>query len=351
MDLKTIAKLAGVSTSTVSRVISGKGGIRKEKTDKILRIAQEIGYRKNFVAHSMKTGKTLTIGVLISDISFPFYPAIVKGIENTLENNDYSMLLANSQEDSEREAKNLHNFLERKVEGIIISPIQDSVNEDYFWELKKKSVPFVVIDRKYDYIQCDFIGVDDKHGAYLAVKHLIELGHKKIGIITGPLDTYTGRQRLEGFKDALVENGIMLKKEYIEQGSYKGDQKEIGKQKVLYLLSQEPGITAIFCSTDYFAIGALAALKQLGKKVPQDVSVIGFAGFEETQYTQPALTTVSQPGYEIGQTAAMRILQIIKENNQNINNEDKKTKSILLKTKLIIRESTSYAPKKIGERR
>jgi len=343
-NIKTIAKLVGVSPSTVSRVLSGKNKRRNSKAEKIIEIAEKLGYKKNLLAKSIRTGKSYTIGVIISDISFSFYPEIIKGIEDTLLERNYALILKNSLEDSEREKNAIHNLVERQVEGIIISPITEDVNEEYFWELKEKKIPFVVIDRYYPFVNCDFVGVDDRHGGYIATKYLIELGHKNIGMVSGPLKTYTGKERFEGYKDALLEFGIKFNQEYLVEGIY-GNYEEVlkvGKEKTEELLKRAPEITAIFYGTDILAIGGLEYLKEKGIKVPDDISIIGFADLVESKLCEPKLTTVRQPKYEIGKISAELILKKI-ENKENLNN-DKKEK-IFLKTELVIRDSTAKLKK------
>ena len=336
-NLQTIAELAQVSPSTVSRVLSGKNKRETAQGGRILKLAEELGYKRDFIAKSMRTGRTFMIGVLISDISGSFYPKIVLAIQDTLIEHGYSILLSNSKENAEREAKSLHNFVERRVEAIIISPIQDEVNENYFLELKKHGIPFVVIDRHYPYVNCDFVGVDDRHGAYLAGKHLIGLGHERMGVIAGPLNTYTGKERLQGFKDALLEHGLELKQEYMVEGSYSPGIGS-GRKKVKELIAQARDITAIFCSGDPLAIGALRGLREMNINVPEDISLVGFAGIPETEFVEPPLTTVQQPMYEIGKESASLVLRKIEEVREG---EEARKETRLLKTELVIRNSTA----------
>jgi len=350
VNIKTIAKLADVSPSTVSRVLSGKNKKTNSNTERIYEIAEKLGYKKNLLAKGVRTGKSYTVGVIITDISFSFYPEIIKGMEDTLSERNYALILKNTREDSEREKNAIHNLVERQVEGIIIAPIIENVNEDYFWELKKKNIPFVVIDRYYPYINCDFVGVDDRHGAYIAIKYLIELGHRNIGIVTGPLKTYTGKERFEGYKDAFLEFGIKFNPEYVKEGIY-GNYEEvikIGMQKTKELIEKSPEITAIFYGTDILAIGGLKYLKEKGIKIPEEISIIGFADLIEARLSEPELTTVRQPKYEIGKISAEMILKKI-EMKEGLNNRDEK-KKIFLKTELVIRNSVAK-PKKKNKRR
>lgn len=336
VTVKTIAEITGFSPSTVARVVSGRGGVRKEKAEKILRVAKEIGYRRNFIAHSMKTGRSYTLGVLIPDISYPFYPLIVRGICDTVEKEGYMVIIGNSYNIPEKEARNIHSLLERQIEGLIIAPIQESVNEEYFHELHSKNIPLIVIDRKYTHIKTDFVGVDDRYGAYSAVEYLISLGHKKIGIISGPLNSYTGIERFKGYRDAIIKNNLKFKKEFVMEMSYQKGEEE--GYKAMKELIKKTEITAVFCATDSFAIGAMRAIREEGLKIPDDISVIGFADLFGAEYTQPPLTTVYQPKYEIGVKAAELFLRRIKEKYEG--KTSKKKEEIYLKTNLIIRNST-----------
>jgi len=334
ITVKTIAELTGYSPSTVARVVSGRGGVRKEKAEHILKVAKQIGYRRNFLAHSVKTGKSYTVGVLIPDISYPFYPMIVRGICDTLEEAGYMVLIANSYNIPEKEAKNIHTLLERQIEGLIIAPIQENVNKEYFHELNSKNIPLIVIDRKYSYVKSDFVGIDDKYGAYLATEYLISLGHKKIGMITGPLDSYTGKGRFEGYKKAITQNGLKFRKNYVVETRYEEGEKA-GYEAMKKLLKNSK-ITAVFCASDSLAVGAMEAIKEEGLKIPDDISVIGFADLFGSQYVNPPLTTVYQPKYELGVKAAELFLKRIKEKKKG---KKSKKEEIYLETKLIIRNS------------
>jgi LacI family transcriptional regulator len=333
INVKTIAELANVSPVTVSRILRGKNKRITKTTEKIKSIAQQLGYKKNLIARSLKTGKSWSIGVLISEINSSFFPEIIDGIESVLYKKGYGMILANTHENPEIEAQGLHNFVSRQVNGIIISPIIDNINEQYFWELKQREIPLVVIDRKYPFVQCDFVGVEDKLGAKNGVNYLIKSGHIKIGMLTGPLNSYTGKERLEGYKEALMENGIEFKKRYIVEGSYV-NLINIGIEKGKELIQKSPDITAIFCGTDETAIGVIKYLKKIGKKIPEDISILGFGDLPIATMVEPQLTTIKQPLYEIGKQAALLLCEKIEETNKN----EKQT--ILLKTELIIREST-----------
>lgn len=332
MGLKQIAKIAGVSPATVSRVLSGKNKRENEKTRRIKEIAARLKYRKNLIAAGMKAGRSYTVGVIISEIESSFYAGIIDGIEKVCSENKYGLILHISHENSKIEAMALHNFVELKVEGIIISPIHDNVNEGYFHELKEKNIPFVVIDRKYPYVRSDFVGTDDEHGGYIATRHLIELGHKKIGVITGPLNTFTGKERLKGYKKALKEAGIEFNEKYIIEGSYV-DMLKTGEERAKELFKRGINITALFCGTDTLAVGAIKYLRKRGMKIPDDISVIGYGDLYEATIVEPSLTTVKQPKYELGRKAGILLFK-------RISNKNKKKESILLKTELIIRNST-----------
>ncbi|MCL4378639.1 MAG: substrate-binding domain-containing protein [Actinobacteria bacterium] len=177
------------------------------------------------------------------------------------------------------------------------------------------------------------MGVEDKNGAKQAINHLIGLGHRKIGMITGPLSSYTGRERFEGYEEALIENKIKFEKGYIAEGSYL-NMLETGMAKAKELIKKSPDITAIFCGTDDLAIGAIRYLKNTGKKIPDNISIIGFADLPEARIVDPQLTTVKQPMYDIGKQSALLLCKKIEENNK------KEKETILLKTELIIRDST-----------
>ncbi len=338
-NLKQIAKLCNISEATASRVISGRGGVKAEKAERILQVAEALNYKRNMLAHAIRSGRSMTVAVLFPHISNSFYPQILQAISDVLDAANYGMFFSCPGHNSQRELLTIARMLERRVDGFVVAPVEESVNEEAFQDLRRRqSLPVVAIDQRYKNVRCDFIGVDDRGGAMMATRHLVELGHRQMASIALPLKTYTGAQRLLGFKDALLESGLALAPQAVVEGDNVGDMVAAGTQAVRVLRQQSPHFTALVCGNDYLAFGAILGLKLMGLRVPEDISVVGFADLEESRYSVPPLTTVSQPRYDLGRRAAELLLRRLAERSKQIIEEPTST---LLPAELIVRASTA----------
>jgi LacI family transcriptional regulator len=325
-----IAKKSNVSIATVSRVINNKSEGVSEKTRKrILNVIDECGYKPNAMARGLVTKKTKTIGLIIPDITNPFFPEIARGAEDGASTRGYNVFLCNSDDNLEKENEYISALKEKCVDGIILTTSANS-NQEHFMTLMNSGIPISIIDEGLDAVDADIPGIflDNYEGGYLAAKHLIDLGHKRIACITGPLNLKNDRDRLEGYKEALKDSKINIDNSIIMQGNYKIAG---GIENAKKLLSKD--ITAIFACNDLMAYGVYQVLKSNGYKIPDDISVVGFDDIQLSALLDPALTTIRQPAYEMGLESAKMIIKLIE--GKNI-----RKKVINFKPDLIVRKST-----------
>jgi len=328
ITIKHVAKEANVSFSTVSRVIRNAKNVRPETRKRVLRAIRKLNYHVDAGARGMVKKQTKTIGVCISDIANPYYPPLVRGVENTINKFGYNLLLCNTDENPEKENIYLELLLEKRVDGLIIAPTGQDV--PYLKEFARRNIPIVFIDRKIEDISADAVCVDNIQGAFSAVEHLIKLGHKRIAMITGLKAVTTTQERIQGYLDALGSHNIKADDSLIVEGNSKIEG-GIKATEVLFKLKYPP--TAIFSSNNLMTLGVLMALKKLGKHIPKDVAIVGFDDLEWVEALDSPLTVVSQPTYTIGTTAAQLLIQkLLKEGPT-------KKQTIVLKTDLIIRRS------------
>lgn len=330
VTIKDIARKANVSITTVSLILNNKDkNISEETREKVKRIVKELNYRPNVLAQSLITNKSMTIGLLVPDITNPFFSETARGIEDILDDNNYNVFLCNTYNDINKEIKYIDAFSKRRTDGIIISSV-NAVDKSYYEYLNSLNIPFIILDRhNYDIKYKNCVIIDDYRGGYLAAKHLLELNHRKIGCINESRGLFNINERLRGYKAALKEYGI----EFYENITAAGDLTIEGGYKAALKLFESSGVTAVFACNDLMAIGVYDAAKELHIKIPDDISVVGFDDINFSRHLNPGLTTIKQPIYEIGKAAAADLIYFIKHGKIN---EDIK----ILEVSLQIREST-----------
>ncbi|MFD2672570.1 LacI family DNA-binding transcriptional regulator [Marinicrinis sediminis] len=330
VSIKDVATKAGVSTATVSHVINQTRFVSEETKIKVRQAMKELKYRPNSVARSLRSRKSHIIGLLVpiipSDTSNFFFMSIAQGIEHVLKEHGYNLILSNSNENLQTEIEQLEVFNSQLVDGLIMAPAAD--NHEQLSEVLGGEYPVVFIDRKPEGFEGDYILADGAHVTYEAVSLLLGKGHKKIGFITGKLDLTTSNERLEGYRKAYQEQGMEIASTWIQEGA---SSFECGFELAEKLLNEEQ-VTALLVANNIMSMGAFACLQQMGKKVPQEVAIIGFDDYRWTEITVPPLTMIRQPSFELGQTAAKRLLE-------RINQPDMDVTEIRLKSELIIRGS------------
>ncbi|MFW6289721.1 MAG: LacI family DNA-binding transcriptional regulator [Mariniphaga sp.] len=330
-NIKELAEQLQLSPTTVSRVLNGKSEIYRisESTSKkVIAAARKYNYYPNRIARGLKLEKTETIGLIIPDIANPYFGSIAKTIEMEAHQKGYSIILCDSLDDVDIETELLFLLAGRKVDGIIIAPT--GKNNAHVVELQQQGIPIVVIDRYLPDTSLPFVTTDNYSGASMAVKHLLEKGHRKIACIQGIQGISANSDRVKGYADALQKTGIELREEWIAGNDF-GE--ENGYQQTKKLMEKDDRPTAVFALSNLISLGVLRALKELGMKVPDDVSVISFDEQPYSAFLACPMTTVEQPREEIGKMAYNLLLRNISEGNPvNLN-------SAMLQPRLIVRES------------
>lgn len=332
VNIKKVAKRAGVSTATVSRVLGEYPGVKEATRESVLKAVSDLNYEVNAVARSLRQNRTYTIGIIVENVLSQFYSIIAKSVEDVANKSGYNLILCNGDESPDKELKYLKLLKSNRVDGIILTPT--GKNAEYINGLIESKTKVVLLDRKIDGIDCDAVLVDNKNGAYVAVKHLLEQGYRKIAIINGFVDRTTGRDRLEGYLKALKEANIPIDDDLIKIGNFK-EISGINLSRELLESSNRP--EAIFIANIDMTLGALLTIKEMGLKIPDDISILGFDDPDWNKILDPPLTAVSQPVYNIGSIAAEMLINKIEGKEESIN---KKPLIITLKTNLIIRSST-----------
>jgi LacI family transcriptional regulator len=293
-----VARKAKVSTATVSRVLSGGGGARDETRDRVLTAARELGYRPSGVARSLRQRATRTLGLIVTDIENPFFPELVRTVEDAARERGYAMLLCNASDDPEREAGYLELLVDRWVDGVVIAASSLGVRHREW--LLAADLPIVLVNSVDRQIDLPTIASDSVMGGRIATEHLLELGHRRFGIITAGPRNLDAPDRVTGARSALRAAGIPTASEHvvIEEATVEG-----GQRAAAAILAKDPSVTAIVAYNDLTAIGAMRAIRAREMRVPQDVSVIGFDDVHLAAYVDPPLTTIAQSTAEMGRWA------------------------------------------------
>lgn len=326
--IREVAKRAGVSYATVSHVINDTRFVSQETRDRVLAAINELSYRPNALARSLRRGKTNTIGLILPDSANPFFAEIGHSIEDAAFNLGYSVILCNTERDTHREQLYVDVLSKKQVDGIIFVATGEQVDSLNF--LLSQDVPVVLIDRDLPNSEVDAVLTDNQQGGYLAARHLIELGHRRIACIAGPSHITPSAERIIGYRRALEEAGLPYDETLVMSGDY---HPESGRQVTSTLLSLNDPPTAIFALNDLMALGALRAACQAGCCIPDDLAVIGFDNIDLTSFTNPPLTTIAQPKAEIGSQAVNFLAERIKDKTCP-------PRRVILPTELIVREST-----------
>ena len=326
MTLSELAKKLELSTSTVSRALSKPELVAEETRKRVVDAAEIYSYHPNRIAQSLRNRKTKVVGVIVSDIQNPFYAAVVRSIEKVATQSGYSLLISNADEDPRKEREALQLFAEMQTIGIIHASTGDNLR--FLQNLSTQGIPVVDIDRESGLADADTVLVDNFLGAQLAGEYLTSLGHCHIGIVTGPLNLTPGRDRLNGFKKALNEAGHPLTESNLVVGDFKEHSGYLGTLK---LLTQPRLPTGLFVANNEMMAGALAAIRELGMKIPDDISLVSFDDVRWAKYVEPPLTVVAQPAEELGREAAELLFRRIKEETPPVRR--------VLKPQLVVRNS------------
>ena len=328
VTMKTIAEEAGVTLTTVSRILNRKGGKYAESTkEKIFEIAERLKYRPNALVHGMQTGRTHTAGVMIP-VSTPFYSQVVTGIHHTFLSTDVIMLLGwnplkADQREETTERKIIHQLIDRRVDGVILRPSSEAFERSYFEEIWERDIPLILFDREMSNVATDFVGTDDEAGGRMAAEYLISLGHQKLLFIGSSERVSTSRLREAGFRNVLSETANAW-------GQSLDVDRSALDSAVLQLLKQDNAPTAIFCYNDVTAGVVASLLVSEGFDIPGNVSLVGF-GNEPSGSCPVALTTFDQHPHLIGETAAKMYLDRVNEDSRNGVRYERITPDILVR--------------------
>ena len=325
--IKDVAELVGVHHSTVSRVINNDSRISDKPKEKVILIINKLGYTPNAIARGLKTKRTYTLGILIPDITNPFFAEIARGMEDAANKNHFNVILCNTDDKLKKERTYLQILKGKRVDGLILGTAH--IKDQSILELERKKFPYILVSRNIEGLDKNCIIVDDVEGGMMATEYLIKLGHRRIAHITGPLKTRSALNRLEGYRLALKKHKIEYRVEWVGEGDFKI---KGGYQVMKRFLKLTEPPSAIFAANDLLALGAMQAIQKKNFHVPEDFSVVGFNDIELASFVYPALTTIRQPMLEMGALAVNMLLKIIEDGEFN-------QRKIVLKPKLIIRES------------
>jgi LacI family transcriptional regulator, galactose operon repressor len=309
VTVANVAQRAGVSPATAARVLSGSGYASPGARRAVLEAAKEIGYVPNHIARSLRTRRTQLAGLLIGDVENSFYSVIAKNVESVAKDAGYHVVLCNSNDDPETEDQYLRLLDGMQVDGLIITPT--GRNQRHLRRLSDKGTVIVQIDRMVEGLSADAVLLDNKAGAMEAVSHVIAAGHSRIGLLTGPRDVLTARERREGYERALREHGIPVRPELIKDGSFLHDH---AIEAATALLGSSPAPTAIFAANNVLAEGCFLALADLGLRVPRDVSLVAFDDVPWMSMVRPQLTAIRQPVADMARSAAELLLRRLRDN-------------------------------------
>lgn len=333
MNIKEIAKQAGVSVATVSRVLNHPDHVAEETKEKIAAIMKDTGYTPNWFAQSLNFHKTGTIGLLIPNILDPGFMEIAKGIEDVAHQKNYTMLLCNGEEDLKKERKYIETLIKRQVDGIvIISPLLENRDIE---GIQKQGIPLVQIGENRGNYRIPKVRIDCKTATYKAVRHMMENGRTRLSIIYGITPEQENKRKLEGYKKAMQEGSFDIDQEYIREAENSIEGGYIAARKLLNL-KQPPD--AIFATSDILAFGVIEALKDNAIKIPEQIALVGFDNIRMANLIEPRLTTVAKPMHKMGLVGARLLFDII----ENPDGEDYNNKEILLQSKLKIRKSCGH---------
>jgi len=330
-NMKEIARMAGVSLGTVSHVLNDSAGVRQVLRERVLQAVQAAGYQPSQLARGLRRDKTNMIGMIIPDITNPFFPAVVRGAEDVAFSNGYRLILCNTDNDHSKEMVHLNELRTYLPAGLIVIPsnFSDLTTQAESYRLAGTGV--VCIDRLPKNWSGDTVTADNEEGAYNATRCLLQMGHIHLAAITGPLHLTNAQERLAGFKRAMREARLALAPEYVQETTF---DKQGGYRKTLILLRLTPRPTAIFAGNDMIALGALLAVREAGLRCPEDVSLMGFDDLDIAETTNPSLSSVSQSGYQLGAAAARILLD-------RLQGDKGPAKHLVLETTLKLRNSVA----------
>lgn len=331
--VQDVAKLAGVSPGTVSRVFNGNVNVKKATKERVQKAAEQLNYSPDLMARSLKMKETKTIGLVFPDIGSEGFVATIKSIEAECFRKGYSLILCNSEEDPERENLYIRSLLKRRIDGLILIPVTNEIKR--YTELEIEKIPLIILGRMIEGIKADVIKGNDYIGCYESTKYLLELGHRKIGVLSKPLHVPFVEERIRGYKDALIDFGLTFDENLVQYTSHFPS--EATKNCEDLILSKKP--TAVFSMSNALTTTLLQVIQRNNFSIPEDISVIGYADSKWNTIIKPALTSVALDGYQLGVLAIEKLFKRIKDKNKPESSENPFFEKIILPVTLRQRES------------
>lgn len=328
-----VARACGLAPSTVSNALSNKSYVTEKTRQLVLETAERLGYRASMTARSLRTQRTYTIGMLASDITNSFYAEILSGIEAVAWNRGYSLIIGNTEFSSAKQSRYIASMLDKDVDGLLLA--SHSLSPEDVAALERQNVPVVFLNRYDTRVAADYVGVDNQLGMQLAMSHLIDRGHRRIGYIGGRGVATAAQERLAGFRFAMMQAGLPVDETLVTAGDYS---EESGRQAAAQVLSGPDKPTAIMCANDLMALGAMAYAVQNGLDVPGDVSLVGFDDIDFAGHPRLSLTTVHYPRADSGRVAADMLFDRIEHKGQQ------PFQNVRLRPHLMVRNSVRAIP-------
>jgi len=336
ITIKDIAKALGLSTSTVSRALRGSYEISPETKKLVIEYAEQYNYRPNPIALSLKERRSRSIGVVVCEIANNFFSQAINGIESIAYNRGYHVIISQSHESYDREVVNVEHLASRSVDGLLVSLSSETEHIEHFKNLHEKGFPIVFFDRITEEIETFKVVVDNYKGAYDATQHLVDSGYTKIAHVTSSQHLSISKERLDGYKAALADNGISLNESYIRYCNHGGMIYTELEDAVKSLVQLKDRPDAIFSAGDRLTISCLNALRSIGLKIPDDIALVGFSNSPLAELLNPALSVVKQPAFEMGQVATELLIKLI-ESKRPVTEFEK----VVLQTEIFTRESSA----------
>jgi DNA-binding LacI/PurR family transcriptional regulator len=336
VTIDDVAKKANVSKTTVSRILNGNFGHTKEETrEKVLQAIKELDYRPNALAKGLKSMKTNVIGIMLSNLRNPFWSTVLEGVEDTCRDLGYNLMICNSNENPEVEEEYTKEFRMRQVDGIIINPT--CKNPELYDKLITERYPMIVVNRRIPNVDVHSVFVDNVKGAYIAVNHLLRYGRKKVAVCLYR-DPYvsTWKERLEGYKKAMIANGFANADMVVIELEQR---METQKEYIMRYLMKHPDIDAIFSTTNMLTLEIIGAIKEMNLRIPEQIAIVSYDDPVWAKHLDPPVTTIRQPGYQMGQRAAQNLIERIESEH------DTPPSTVVLEPELIVRTSCGAIPR------
>lgn len=324
-SIKDVAARAGISVATVSRVLNDHPSVRPSTRDRVLTAITELGYRPNGVARSLRTHQTRTLGLVISDVLNPFFTALARAVEDQARDQGYSVIIGNADEQPGLQDHHVRSLLDRRIDGLLVSPTDDS--SPLLAEVARSRVPVVFLDRWIPGVEVPVIRAGGRTAVQDLVAHLYGLGHRRIAIIAGPTNTTTGNERVIAFRESLLRHGLDLPDRYLQHGDYQADS---GRRAAARFLDLSDPPSVIFAADNLMALGAMDEFRHRGLRVPDDIGLAAFDDIPWFLHTDPPLTAISQPTGALGHAAVRALIDLL---------EGRPAESVILPARLVPRRS------------